>query len=268
MKTFIIDDDELFTQSLSKYLEGKSPGATYQFHKLSAALGKLDLAPEVIILDHLLQGTFGIDLIPIIKEKLPRTKIIYVSAQTDVNVLATARMIGATHYIKKDKYLFENIVNEINKKTVHNQSKADNVFYKLKSLVKKPRKKTLFIVDDDELYSVFLRYKLSKSQDFDIFMYKDGQSVIEDISKAPDVLILDYKLVKMTAEVVLKEFKKRSPRTQVIILSSQENIDVALNLFEMGIEDYVVKNKDWEGNLLYAIDKFTQHRTKANLKYV
>ncbi|NOQ70657.1 MAG: response regulator [Crocinitomix sp.] len=263
MKIFIIDDDELFTESLSKQLGNKNMGDIHVFHSLSSAIRKMGLAPEVIILDHFLRGTLGTDLIPIIKENHPKTKIIYISGQTDVNVLATARRIGATNYIKKDKDLLQNIVNEINKKVVSNQSNADSVFFKLKSFVKKPRKRSLFIVDDDELYSVFLRYKLSKTEDFDIAMYKDGQSVIEDVDQAPDILILDYKLVKMTAEVVLKEFKLRSPETHVIILSSQENIDVALNLFELGIADYVVKNKSWEENLLEAIDKFPHQRTRA-----
>ena len=246
MKIFIIDDDTLFTESLNNQLRNRSMGDIYAFHSLSEALGNMDLAPEIIILDHLLNGTLGTDLIPIIKDNLPNTKILYISGQSDVSVLATARRIGATTYFRKDKNLFENIVTEINKKEVFNQSNADSVFFKFKSFIKKSRKTKLFIVDDDELYSVFLRYKLSKSKNFDIVMYKDGKSVIEDIDKAPEILILDYKLVKMTAEVVLQAFKERSPETYVIILSSQEDIDVALALFELGIGDYVVKNKNWE----------------------
>jgi DNA-binding response OmpR family regulator len=123
-------------------------------------------------------------------------------------------------------------------------------------------------VDDDELYSVFLRYKLSKSHDFDFVIYKDGPSAMADVYKAPELLILDYKLVKMTAEVVLNEFKKKSPETRVIILSSQEDIDVALNLFELGIDDYVVKDKHWEENLLFSIDKYSQRGKNNKLSYV
>lgn len=268
MKTFIIDDDELFTSSLSKSLGSKNMGDVYSFHSLSAALNKLDLAPEVIILDHFLQGTFGMDLIPIIRENLPRTKIIYISGQTDVSVLAQARRIGANKYVKKDKDLVENIIKEINKKEVPSRSNSEGVLFKLKSLVRKQRKAKLFIVDDDELYSVFLRYKLSKSRDFEIEIYKDGSSVIADTDKMPELLILDYKLLKMTGEVVLQEFKKKSPQTRVIILSSQEDIDIALNLFDQGIDDYVVKNKSWEENLLYAIDKFSHHRITAKVNYV
>ena len=265
MKIFIIDDDELFTENLSSQLRDKNLDDIHTFHSLSSAIGKMHLEPEIIILDHFLHGTLGTDLIPIIKENHPKTKIIYISSQKKVNVLATARLIGATSYIKKDKDLLQNIVNEIHKKEDLNQLNSDSVFFKLKSLLKKPRKRTLFIVDDDELYSVFLRYKLSKTEDFEINMYKDGRSVMKDVEMAPDILILDYKLEEMTAETVLNEFKKNSPKTHVVILSSQENIDIALNLFELGIADYVVKNKNWEQNLLQAIDKFPQQRTKASV---
>jgi two-component system nitrate/nitrite response regulator NarL len=105
MKTFIIDDDELFTKSLGNTLRKRNMGDVYEFLSLSTALNKLDLAPEIIILDHFLQGTLGTDLIPIIKENLPNTKIIYISGQKNVDVLAAALRIGASQYIKKDHEL-------------------------------------------------------------------------------------------------------------------------------------------------------------------
>lgn len=268
MKIFIIDDDDLFTKSLGNTLRSKNVGDVYEFSSLSAALNKLDLAPEVIILDHFLRGTLGTDLIPIILERLPNAKIIYISGQKNVEVLATARLIGATLYLKKDVSLVDKIISEINRKTVVSQSNSEGVLFKLKSLVKKPPKTKLFIVDDDELYSIFLRYKLSKSHDFEIIMYNDGPAALANINKLPDLLILDYKLVKMKSEFVLNEFKKKSPQTRVIILSSQENIDVALNLFDLGIDDYVVKNKHWEENLLYSIDKFSTRDKNKKLNYV
>ena len=266
MKIFIIDDDELFTKNLSHKLKVPNVRETYVFSSLSEALGKLDLAPEIIILDHFLQGTLGMELIPILKRSLPDSKIIYISGQKNVSVLANALRIGATQYIKKDENFIENITKEVNtnnKKVTEGQSNSKGLLLKLKSLVTKQDKTKLFIVDDDELYSVFLRYKLSQSHIFDIVMYNDGAAIIEDVHKKPELLILDYKLLKMTAEVVLEEFKKKSPKTRVIILSAQEDIDIALNLFELGIDDYVVKDKYWQENLVYSIDKYINNRKKS-----
>lgn len=257
MRIFLIDDDQLFNLNFNRQLTKEDQYEIHSFDSLADAIDEIDLKPDIIVLDHHLRGTKGLEIIPYFRERLPNTEIIYISGQSSIEVLAKAHQIGASHYLKKDEQLIENIVKLIKEKTGHQKNRSSSFSFikqikKIKSTIKK---KSIFIVDDDELYSVFLKYKLSRKGNYNISIFLDEQELLKETSKEPDILVLDYHLIKIPAEVIIDTIKKESPTTKIIMLSSQTNIDVALDLFEIGIDDYVVKNKNWEDNLLYCLQK-------------
>ena len=59
----------------------------------------------------------------------------------------------------------------------------------------------------------------------------------------------------LTGKEVLLLFKKQSPKTRIIVLSCQKNVEVAANLFELGIDDYIVKDEYWKERLLSAMEQ-------------
>lgn len=254
-RIFLIDDDQLFNLSFIKQMEKRNTYKMYSYDSLADAIDHVDLEPEVIILDHNLRGSKGVEIIPYFRERLPKCEIIYISGQLNIETLAKARQVGASHYFKKDETLVENVYESIENRQHVKFNTTSSILNKLKSFKLKKRKTSIFIVDDDELYSVFLKYKLSKKGNFDIAIYLDANKILDETAKKPNILVLDYNLVKMTGETIINKFKQKSPSTKIIMLSSQTNLEVALRLFKLGIDDYVVKNKNWEENLIYAIQK-------------
>ena len=61
-----------------------------------------DLQPEIVLLDISIPGMSGLELIPIIKQKSPETKIIMLTGNDEDETILKALNAGATGYLSKD----------------------------------------------------------------------------------------------------------------------------------------------------------------------
>lgn len=107
----------------------------------------------------------------------------------------------------------------------------------------------LFIVDDNPLVVTGLRNYLNQrfGTNITISTFTTGASALEQIDKNTGIVILDYYLENENGNDVLKSIKKINPKTEVIMLSSNEDIGVAIESFRNGATDYVVKGaKAWD----------------------
>ena len=106
----------------------------------------------------------------------------------------------------------------------------------------------LFLVDDDALFLKSLEIEFLNHADFVIETYATGELCMESISHSPDVIILDYHLdgiekSAMNGMETLDKIKSFNPDIPVIMLSSQDKIDVAINCMHHRAFDYVVKSE-------------------------
>ena len=107
-------------------------------------------------------------------------------------------------------------------------------------------KKLIFLVDDDVFYLELLKNYFIKKGYF-IESYTNGSDCIDNLSKSPDVIILDFNLNNPESPYpdgskVFIEIKKRTPLAKVIILSNQDSGDIVFQLMQLGIKDYIEKN--------------------------
>ena len=100
--------------------------------------------------------------------------------------------------------------------------------------MKKENKIKLFLVDDDAVFLKLLQIEFFAHADFDIETFATGELCIKNLSENSDVIILDYHL---------DEIKATHPDIPVIMLSSQDKIDVAINCMHHRALDYVVKSE-------------------------
>jgi DNA-binding NtrC family response regulator len=106
----------------------------------------------------------------------------------------------------------------------------------------------LFLVDDDAVYLKSLEIDFMELGDFKIETYPTGELCIENLSHNPDVIILDYELSgidknAMNGIDVLDKIKAFNNETPVVMLSSQDKIEVAINCMHHKAFDYVVKSE-------------------------
>ncbi len=114
--------------------------------------------------------------------------------------------------------------------------------------MKTDEKIKLFLVDDDAVFLKSLEIQFLNHADFDIETFATGELCLASISKKPDVVILDFHLDGIDKTAIngletLDEIKKNNVEIPVIMLSSQDKIDVAVQCIHHNAFDYVVKSE-------------------------
>lgn len=114
--------------------------------------------------------------------------------------------------------------------------------------MKNENKIKIFLVDDDALFLKSLEIEFLEHADFTIETYATGELCVSQLSHNPDIIILDYQLdgidkTAMNGIETLDKIKAFNPDTPVIMLSSQDKIEVAINCMHHKAFDYVVKSE-------------------------
>lgn len=103
----------------------------------------------------------------------------------------------------------------------------------------------LFIVDDNKLLAIDLKHFLQNrfGADVNISTFNDGDSCLAKVDKDTHIVILDYCMDGKNGLEVLKEIKAINPKTEVIMLSGNEDMAIAIQTFRSGAKDYVIKGQ-------------------------
>jgi two-component system, OmpR family, response regulator len=110
------------------------------------------------------------------------------------------------------------------------------------------KKIKVFLVDDDSLFLKSLEIDFMELEEFNVKTFATGELCIEKLDLNPDVIILDYHLdgidkTAMNGIETLDKIKTIDPNVPIIMLSSQDKIEVAVNCMHHKAFDYVVKSE-------------------------
>jgi len=133
----------------------------------------------------------------------------------------------------------------------------------------------IIIAEDDKWYSELLCRHLELNPDNEVVKVESGMDLLNTVSSSTDLVTLDYSLPDFNGAELLKKIKKLYPTIEVIIVSGQDDVGVAISLLKEGAYDYVVKdeeakNRIWNSlihinekkNLLDRVDKLQIEVTK------
>ncbi len=123
----------------------------------------------------------------------------------------------------------------------------------------------VFLIDDDELYVKSLAIDFANNTDYILRSFETGELGLENINQNPDIIILDYYLNSIESKAlngieILDIIKTNHPHIPVIMLSSQDNIDVAIDCIKHHAFDYVVKSETAFLRLQKAISTILNHQ--------
>ena len=116
-------------------------------------------------------------------------------------------------------------------------------------------KTLVYVVDDEPLQRDMLKDHLSKMSKYEIHDFPTGEECLAAAKvRIPQIVFLDYNLNSQIRDAmdgidVLKELKNIYPEMEVVMISGQDRIDVAVNTMKYGAFDYIVKG---EGSFLRA----------------
>jgi two-component system, OmpR family, response regulator len=107
---------------------------------------------------------------------------------------------------------------------------------------------TIFLVDDDALFLKSLEIDFREHTSYVIKTFATGESCLDHLSEGPDMIILDYHLngidkSAMDGITTLQKITSENPEIAVVMLSSQDKIDVAVECMHHKAFDYIVKSE-------------------------
>jgi DNA-binding NtrC family response regulator len=100
----------------------------------------------------------------------------------------------------------------------------------------------IFIVEDDAFYASLLKNEIIKNKLGHVESFSTGESFMDNLYKMPDIVLLDHNLGSMEGIDILKKIKSINPNIQVILLSAQDKMRIAITSLKYGAYDYVEKN--------------------------
>ena len=131
--------------------------------------------------------------------------------------------------------------------------------------MKSENKPMLFLVDDDALYAKALEIEFLQHTDFMVETFATAELGIARLSEKPNLIILDYHLDGIDKNAMnglnaLKKIKSINQDIPVVMLSSQDKIEVAINCMHHKAFDYVVKSETTFVRLKKIIDVLMRYQ--------
>lgn len=115
----------------------------------------------------------------------------------------------------------------------------------------------IVIAEDDQEYAEILKRQIQNhlvraesNLAFDIRQYNSAQACLNNIEKDADIMLLDYDMqhnsgdVHYTSKELLKIIKGFCNDCKMIVISGQKDQQVAIDLFQIGIYEYILKDED------------------------
>ncbi len=114
-------------------------------------------------------------------------------------------------------------------------------------MAEKPFK--IFIVEDDKIFAKILSHHLSLNPDFQVEVFHTGKEFLSSLYKKPDMISLDYNLPGLSGMEIIDKVKSYDKALPIVIVSGQQDINTAIELFKKGVYDYIVKDDDTKERL-------------------
>ncbi len=128
----------------------------------------------------------------------------------------------------------------------------------------------LFIVEDDQASAAKLHQFLENrfGTIFNISTFLDATSMLEKVDKNTTIVILDYDYFGEKGNEILGFIKVINPKTEVIILSSHGDIATAIESYNNGASNFLLKNQRTEKQLSAKIFDIISYPAKyLELRY-
>jgi DNA-binding NtrC family response regulator len=127
----------------------------------------------------------------------------------------------------------------------------------------------IYIVEDDPWYGEILEYHLSLNPDYKVTRYESAKDCLAKMHLQPDLVTIDFSLPDMMGDKLYQKIRETNPSVPVIVISSQENITVAVNLLKMGVSDYLVKDDTTKDLLWNSIIRIRENQSlKKEVEYL
>jgi two-component system response regulator AtoC len=117
---------------------------------------------------------------------------------------------------------------------------------------------TIFIVEDDPWFAEILEYHLLLNPDNVVERFEKGQELLRNLHRKPDLITLDIRLPDYSGSKLFDLIRQQNADASVVVISGQENIGLAVELFRKGAADYIVKDENAKDQLWNIISRLRE----------
>ncbi len=119
----------------------------------------------------------------------------------------------------------------------------------------------IHVIEDDKVFNKLIENTLKLVPDFEVAPFFNGNDFLRNLPDNPDIVTLDLGLPDFSGEALLKKIKKFNPDIEVIIISGQDNISLAVQLLKEGAYDYITKDENIKERLLHSINNIVNKQS-------
>jgi DNA-binding NtrC family response regulator len=245
---FIVEDNPMYTFFLNETLKEEGNFNITTFATAEECLKAVESKPDIIILDYFLEGAMtGKEFFEAVRSKHQGVKVIVLSGQKNVQVAAELIEAGVSEYIeKKDPDAINKLkyaILRLSHQNVSGSEKNGQKHHKMNS-------HDIFIVEDNTAYAAALQSFIKNTfPDVNrIKVFPAGEIAMMDQEADPGLIILDYYLDEKYYDAkngldVVKQLKSKTPSANIVLLSGQSDISVALEATQKYNCHYVQKDE-------------------------
>lgn len=100
----------------------------------------------------------------------------------------------------------------------------------------------IFIVEDDPMFGEMIKFTLERENNYDVTLFQSGEEFFDHIHLNPDIVTIDYNLPGISGIEILKRIRNYNDSISPIIVSGQEEVEVAVESYKNGAKSYILKN--------------------------
>ncbi len=221
----VIDDDPSLSELLASLLEQQNIQASFCFNAGDALQIIARQKPDLIILDIVLPGLSGHEVLARLKQDpaMMSIPIVVLSKSKEESDLLNSLRSGAIDYIPKP-------------------FRPQDLLSRIKNILAASEKK-IIIVDNDPMILHLLQTKFVY-EGYHVFLAQDGQKGFDLIAKhKPDLVILDIIMPVLDGTAVIHRMRQ-SPKTEkipVLIMSTRSQAEDIAEGLASGAQDYIAK---------------------------
>ncbi len=121
----------------------------------------------------------------------------------------------------------------------------------------------LFLIEDNQTDSKLIQKAIENNfRSIQVFTYESVERALSDVHEKPDYILLDHFLDKTNGIESIPVFKEFAPEAKVIVVSSQNDIEVFENAYLNGASEYFRKDGLLINNIIAYIKKDIENSSK------
>ena len=132
--------------------------------------------------------------------------------------------------------------------------------------MQKTKNPLIFIVDDNIVYKDIIVGYLKQKNFKNIRAFTSAEECLKEMHSKPDIVILDYLFQDTNGIEILRKVQKEYPQTDVIFLSGQNDVEVAVNIMKLGVSDYIIKNEKAPEHLVNSIEHLVKSVKRTKIR--